>query len=104
MNTIANCLGVVSVYYNLLLALVLAAAFIWLFHITAEKKFYIKPWKALFFAGLFYLIEEIFVFVRIHGILVTPVYIDGFFGVVIVTCFIYMLLLQREYVRGIKEK
>ena len=103
MNTVANCLGIIAVYYNILVALVMAATFLWLFHITDKKKFYIKPWKYLFLAGFTYFIEEIFVLLRIHNILDTPIYLDGFFGIAIVTFFIYMLLLQKEYVKGIKK-
>ena len=103
MNAIANCLGIVAVYYNILIALVMAATFLWLFYITDERKIYIRPWKYLFLAGLTFFIEEIFIFLRIHNILDTPIYLDGFFGIVIVTFFIYMLLLQKEYVKGLKK-
>lgn len=103
MGTIANCVGVVSIYYNLLIGLILAACFLWLFYI-AKKDFYIKPWKVLFLAGIFYMIEEIFIVLRTHNIIYTPVYLDGFFGIIIVSLFIYMLLLQKEYVKGLKIK
>lgn len=104
MTTIANCIGIVTVYYNLLIAIAMAATFIWMFYIVDEKKIYIRPWKYLFWAGVAFLLEEIFVFLRMHNILMTPIYLDGFLGVVVVTFFIYMLLLQKEYVRGLKTK
>jgi len=102
MTTTGNCLGFVGVYYNIVIALVLAVAFMWLFKRAKGTKLYLKPWKLLFFAGITYLIEEIFVLLRTHQILDTPIYLDGFFGVIVVTFFLYMLLTQREYVETLK--
>lgn len=103
MSVIPICLGIVALYYNIFIGLVFGAACLWLFHITDEKKVYIRPWKYLFLSGAAYLLEEIFVLLRIHNILITPNYLDGFFGIAVVTCFIYMLLLQKQYVEGMKK-
>lgn len=92
-----GCLGFTAIYYNLAIGLVNALLFIRLFTIPVKKGAYLKPWKILFIAGLVFFVEEILVFMRAMNLADVPLYVDGYFGLIIVALFLYMLLLQKEY-------
>ncbi|MBI4016388.1 MAG: hypothetical protein HY363_01715 [Candidatus Aenigmarchaeota archaeon] len=97
MEEILYAAGLVAPYYNL----VLVAIAIWLFVVlfkTPSKKVFLKPWIVLFFSLLIYVVEEILTVLRTAQIVKLPIHINGFFELVIISLFIYALLLQREAV------
>jgi len=96
---LANCLGRIAPYYNLVLVVIVALLFIKLFT-KQKKKIYLIPWKILFFAVIVYVIEEVLTVSA--GLEVIPasslILVNPILEMIIITAFIYVLLLQREYV------
>ncbi len=95
-QTLAYCLGRVAPYYNLVLVVIAIFLFLKLFK-TQNKKTYIKPWKFLFAAVLVYLGEEIITVFDMANIISVPKIVFPLLETVIITLFIYVLLLQREH-------
>lgn len=89
-------LGTVAPYYNLVLVLVVLIMFFKLFSIY-NKKIFLLPWKLLFFAVAVYILEEMLTVFNNAGIVNTPRILNAVFEFVIITIFIYMLLIQKEY-------
>ncbi len=89
------CLGAVAPYYNLVLVLVVLFMFLKLFSIRNDKIF-LLPWKLLFFAVVIYIIEEMLTVFNIAGVVTTPRILNAVFEFVIITIFIYLLLVQKE--------
>ena len=94
-----GCLGFTAIYYNFLIGLVNTLLLIRLFTIPVKENIYLKPWKILFIAGLVFLLEEIFVLLRAMNLMKVPLYVDGYFGLIIIALFLYMVLLQKEYIQ-----
>jgi heme A synthase len=92
-------LGMIAPYYNLALVIVLLLLFRALFRTEQKTKVFLFPWKLLFFAVMIFIIEEALTILRSTGIIDIPVHINAFFELVIISAFIYSLLLQKEYVR-----
>lgn len=96
-----QCLGLVAPFYNLTLVVIVIILFIKLFR-TPNKRIYIKPWKMLFYAVLVYVVEEVLTALSHLNIIIFPRIFNAIFEMVIVTLFIYMLLLQKESIRKLK--
>lgn len=101
MEEVLYAAGLVAPYYNLILVGVVVWLFIVLFR-TSGKAAFMKPWKVLFISLLIYVVEEIITVLRAAGIVKIPIHINGFFELMIVSLFIYALLLQREAVAKTK--
>lgn len=91
-------LGMVAPMYNLVLAAIVFYLFLKLFSLP-NRLVYVKPWKVLFAAFLVYLVEEIFTVFRKIGVANIPTIFNGLFEMIIISLFIYMLFLQKEYVK-----
>lgn len=91
-------LGLVGPMYNLVLAGIIFYLFLKLFSLP-NRLVFIKPWKVLFAAFLIYVVEEIFTVFRKIGVANLPTILNGIFEMVIISLFIYMLFLQKEYVK-----
>ena len=91
-------LGLVAPYYNLILLIIVILLFAKLFR-SADKKTYTKPWKFLFFAISVFVLEELLTILKDRGIISIPRITNSVFEMVIITSFIYMLLLQKEYLK-----
>jgi len=94
-------LGMIAPYYNLGFVAIAIYLFIKLFRTHARRKsrVYITPWVFVFAAVSIFIVEEIFTILRTVGVLNIPIHINGFFELVIVSLFIYGLLLQKEYIK-----
>lgn len=97
----AECLGLVAPYYNLVLVLIVIILFIAFFR-KPSQKFYLKPWKLLFFAILVYVIEEILTVFNDANIITVHKLVAPLLEMLIISSFIYMLLLQRNYLKSVK--
>ncbi len=97
-QTLAYCLGRVAPYYNLVLVVIVILLFLKLFK-TQNKKTYMKPWKFLFAAVLVYLGEEIITVFDMAGLISVAKIVFPLLETVIITLFIYVLLLQRENIK-----
>ena len=91
-------LGMVAPFYNLVLAAIAMFLFMKLFS-SPNRLVYLKPWKVLFAAFIIYIIEELFTVLRNIGVADLPVILNGIFEMVIISLFIYMLFIQKEYVK-----
>jgi|SRR3989338_2582777 len=95
--SLGESFGLVAPFYNLVLVIIVVIFFIRLFKV-ADKKVYLLPWKFLFFAILIYVVEELLtVFVKLNLISISPI-LNPLFEFVIITSFIYMLLLQKKFI------
>jgi len=98
------CLGMVTPIYNLVIVAIVIALFFKLFSLKNKKnkKIYLLPWKLLFFAILVYIIEEVLTVLAIIFRFSIPKLVAPLMEMVIISSFIYLLLLQKEYVRGLR--
>ena len=56
------------------------------------------PWRLLFVALTVYIIEEIITVLKWQGLIYVPRILNAVFEFVIITIFIYLLLLQKQYI------
>ncbi len=96
-------LGLVAPVYNLVLALIALFLFMKLFGLP-NRLVYLKPWHALFAGFCVYLIEESFTVLRKLDLYQLPYIFNGFFEMIIISLFIYMLFLQREHIMRIYKR
>ncbi len=94
-QTLAYCLGRAAPYYNLVLVVIVILLFLKLFK-TPNKKTYIRPWKFLFAAVLVYIGEEVITVFEMAGMIMAPKILFPLLETIIITLFIYVLLLQKE--------
>jgi len=99
---LASCLGIVAPYYNLILVTIVIMQFMKLFSLKS-KKAYLKPWKLLFIAILIYVAEEVMTVLEGLNIVEVSNLTFPFLETIIITLFIYMLLLQRNYVETLRK-
>jgi len=78
-----------SIYSNTILL------FIKLF-MMPRKKTFILPWQVLFAALLVYVCEEILTVLNMASIIIVPKVVFPLLETIIITLFIYVLLLQKE--------
>jgi len=94
-----ECLEVAAPYYNLALVVVVFILFIRLFK-RSKIHYHSNPWKLLFVGFLIFIIEEIFTVLRNAGVLPDTIRMyNPVFEMVILSVFIYAVLLQRQYVK-----
>lgn len=100
MSELVVALGMIAPYYNLAFAVIAFYFFLKLLRTEAKsKKIFLLPWKLILIALLIYMIEEIITVLRALGLISIPVHINGFFELVIISLFIYTLLLQKQYLK-----
>ncbi len=97
--TLGQSVAMVAPYYNLVLAVICVVLFIKLFSYSDKKFAYVKPWKILFFGFILFIIETIMTISRGLGIIKFHPAIFPMFEMIIVTSFIYMLLLQKQFAK-----
>ncbi|VVB81722.1 Uncharacterised protein [uncultured archaeon] len=101
---IAESLSQVAPIYNLGFVIIVLFLFIKLFTTPIrDKRVYLMPWKIIFFAVIVFIIEEGLTILRQLEVINVPVHINGFFELIIICTFIYMLLLQKEYLKKQKS-
>ena len=92
-------LGMVAPYYNLAMVAVVIWLFITLFNTQPRAKVFLYPWRLVFLSVLLFVIEELLTVLRANGVIDIPIHINALFELVIISIFIYALLLQQEYVK-----
>ena len=107
MSELYIALGRAAPLYNLVLVLVAIWLFITLFR-TPKGKAFMNPWYLLFVCVLLFVLETIITILRASGkLLFIPQYTNSFFEFAIIVIFIYVVLLQKEYVKkylGVNRK
>jgi len=87
----------VAPLYNLGFVIIVLWLFVILVSVKVrDKRVYMTPWKLLFFAVIVFVIEEVLTVLRMQGVVDIPRHINGFFELIIISTFIYALLLQKE--------
>jgi len=98
--SLAQCIGQAASYYNIGLIIIAVILFIKLFLTPVkDRRVYLMPWKLIFFAVVVYIIEEVLTILRVLDIVNIPRHINGFFELIMICTFIYMLLLQKEHMK-----
>ncbi|MBR9699470.1 hypothetical protein GOV09_03385 [Candidatus Woesearchaeota archaeon] len=97
MIPVDQALGLVAPYYNLTLVVIVIALFVALFRYK-ETKTFMLPWRLLFNAVLIYVFEQVLAVLDIMGIIPVPRIFFGIFEFAIITIFIYLLLVQQQYI------
>lgn len=95
---LGEAFGLVAPYYNLAFVVIVITLFVILIRIK-NRAVYNKPWILLFIAVVVFVIEEIMTVLRALGVISFHPAIFGIFEMAIITLFIYMLLLQKQFVK-----
>lgn len=99
MSELTVAMGMVAPYYNMLFVLIAVGLFIILFR-TRNDTVFMKPWYLFFVCLMLFVCEEVLTIVRAAGYLqFIPQFTNAFWELGIITIFIYIALIQREYVR-----
>tara|TARA_B100002003_G_C14150107_1_gene553103 strand:- start:4004 stop:4306 length:303 start_codon:yes stop_codon:yes gene_type:complete len=99
MTHLTECLGLVAPYYNMVLVAVVVILFI-IFLRRQDLTISKKPWKLLFGAILIYIVEEFLTVTKISEIGNMYKILHPLLEMGIIALFIYVLLLQREYLKS----
>ena len=98
--SLAVSLAQAAPLYNLGLVVIALILFCKLFTSGVRStKIYLMPWKLLFVGLVIFIIEEALTILRSLDYINIPIHINGFFEVLIISTFIYALLLQKEHVK-----
>jgi len=100
---LGDATGMVAPYYNMVFAIIAVLLFIKLFSYESKKFGYIKPWRILFIGFILFIIETVMTILRGLGMIKFHPAIFPFFEMVIIAAFIYMLLLQKQFVKTGKK-
>ncbi len=92
----------VAPYYNLAMVVVVIILFVNLFR-AKNKRVYLKPWYLLFSAICIFIIEEVMTVLRSMQIISFPQWVFGITEMIMIACFIYMVLLQEQYIKTGKK-
>lgn len=95
------CLQKLAPYYNLILVVIVILLFIKLFK-TPNKKVFITPWNLLFFGVIIYVFEQVIAVLELGGVITVSKLLYPFLEMVIISFFIYMLLIQKNYLKSKK--
>jgi hypothetical protein len=98
MTQLIDCLGFVAPYYNLIFVGVVIILFI-IFLKNPSKKIYTLPWTLLFLAILTYVVEEILTVLNDAHIIIVSKLVAPLLEMIMISLFIYTLLLQKEYLK-----
>jgi len=93
---IGPCLGFIAPFYNLVLVAIVTILFIKLFTLKRKN---ILQWQMIFVAVLIYITEQVLTVTNNLGMTTVPRITNSFFEMAIITIFIYVLLMQKEYVK-----
>lgn len=94
-NEFTLALAKTAPVYNLALVIVVVYLFIKLLRMQKEHA-NLVPWKILFAAVMIFIAEELLTVLRSAGIIDIPRHVNGFFELIIISLFIYTLLLQKQ--------
>ncbi len=96
-----NAFAMVAPFYNLGLVVIALFLFWVLFRTSKERKgVFIKPWAIILIAVGFFILESALTILRNNDVITSiPKHFNGFFELAIISLFIYMLLLQKDYIK-----
>jgi hypothetical protein len=96
-----NAFAMVAPFYNLGLVVISLFLFWVLFRTSKERKgVFIKPWAIILIAVGFFILESALTILRNNEVITfIPKHFNGFFELAIISLFIYMLLIQKDYIK-----
>lgn len=100
---IGEAVAIVAPYYNLVLIVITLILFRRLFSFSSKRFAYIKPWKLLFTAMMILVVETLMTILRAMGLIKFSPAIFPAFEMAMITLFIYMLLLQKQFAKTGKK-
>ena len=101
--TLTDAISTVGGFYNIALVAIVMIMFVFFLR-KHSKAIYMKPWKLLFFALCVYIIEEISqILLNVVGMQI-PKVLFPLYEMIMITTFIYMLLIQKEYMKTGKKR
>ena len=101
---LGEAIGMAAPLYNLAFIILVILLFIRLFSYPQQKFAYFKPWKLLTFAIGVAVLETIMTILRGFGTISFHPAVFGIFEMVILVTFIYMILLQKQFVKTGKKE
>ena len=101
---LGESIAMVAPLYNLALAIIVLMMFIKLFRYEERKFAYLKPWKILFAGFILFIVETVMTILRGQGVISFHPAVFPLFEMIVITLFIYMLLLQKQYVKTGKKE
>jgi hypothetical protein len=101
--SLGEAVGMVAPYYNLALVIIVLFLFAKLFSFNSKKFAYIKPWKLLLIALIIFVVETAMTILRGLAIISFHPAIFPAFEMIMITLFIYMILLQKQYAKTGKK-
>lgn len=101
---LGEAVAMVAPLYNLAFVVIIVILFIKLFSYESYKFAYIKPWKILLIGFILIIVETVMTILRGQGLIQFPAFIFPLFEMVVVTMFIYMVLLQKQYIKTGKQE
>jgi len=100
MSELTIALGMAAPWYNMGLVLIVLYLFYVMFTTPIKnKKVYLTPWKIIFWAVMIFVAEEVITILRQAQVVNIPVYINGYFELIIISLFIFMLLKQKQHMK-----
>jgi uncharacterized membrane protein YjjP (DUF1212 family) len=96
---LADALTIAAPYYNLVLVAIMLFLFGKLFSLK-NKGVFVRPWYFVFAAVIVFIIEEVITILRAAHFVDISLHINGFFELLIISLFIYTLLILREHVQA----
>jgi len=97
MNAV-EALAIAAPFYNLAMVVVMLYLFGKLFALK-DKKVFLRPWYFVFAAVVVFIIEEVITILRAAKVVDITLHINGFFELLIISLFIYTLLILKEHTR-----
>jgi len=101
--SLGDAVAMVAPYYNLVLIAILFVLFFKLFSYDSKRFAYLKPWRLLFWGIVLFLVETVMTILKKMGMINYPWVLFSIFEMVIVLMFIYMVLLQKQFIKTGKK-
>ncbi|HII68617.1 TPA: hypothetical protein HA270_01995 [Candidatus Woesearchaeota archaeon] len=93
-----SAVGITAAWLNLILAVILVIMVVRLLR-TKSNTLFISPWQWLLFSLAVFFIEEVVAIMDLVGTFDAPKIFFPIFEIVIISSFLYMLLLQIQFMR-----
>jgi len=101
---LGEAVGMVAPYYNLVLIVIVLFLFWKLLSHPSKKFIYHKPWQLLLYGVLILVLETVMTILRGLGMIQFHPAIFPAFEMVILVLVIYMMLLQKQFVKTGKKE
>lgn len=98
MSQLTECLGLSAQLYNIAFVIIVITLFVVLFRSKNEERF-LTPWKFIFGALCVYIVEQVAAILNSNGIIIIHKLVFPILEMIIISLFIYALLIQNEHLK-----